>query len=106
MFSRRERATPSEPSSQTSQRSQRVRETRCCCAFAAGLALSLALRSSGVGVGFCTVYARSHSPDDLAASTAARPLGRISPLAMCRNAIVLFTSDHLLFARRGVQRCA
>ena len=50
-------------------------------------------------------YARSHRPSALAASTAARPAGRIRPSAVSRSTVATFLSDHTLFGRRGVIRC-
>ena len=73
--------------------------------LASGLALIAVRRSAGGRSGVWAVYARAHSPLCFAASTAARPIGLISPAAISRSAISLFTFDHLLFARRGVKRC-
>src|SRR5260370_27394060 len=74
--------------------------------FAArGLAAKAATRSGGTVASRCDVYAATHLPSAFAASTSARPAGRIRPAAISSSTLATLTRDQRLRGRRGTYFC-
>ena len=72
---------------------------------APGLAASAAARSAGTVALRCDSYAASQRPSARAASTSARPAGRIRPAATSCSTLSTLTRDQRLRARRGTYFC-